>query len=108
MINVKKGNPIILYSQGHEFYDTHPNIIGNIIIYNTTTNKRVYNTVNNTVTFTDENGRITIPDIITTTDQYSHTFQHRDQKTENRDFTLQVQGIPRLNIRNSIADRRKL
>lgn len=93
MINVKKGNPIILYSQGHEFYDTHPNIIGNIIIYNTTTNKRVYNTVNNTVTFTDENGRITIPDIITTTDQYSLTFQHRDQNTENRDFTLQVQGV---------------
>lgn len=93
MITVKKGNPIIVYSQGHEFYDTHPDIIGDIIIYNTTQNRRIYNTANNTVTYTDENGRITIPDIITTTDQYSLTFQHRDQNTENRDFTVQVQGV---------------
>ena len=93
MINVKKGNPIILYTQGLEFYDTHPDIIDTITIYNTTTNKRVYNTANNTVTYTDENGRITIPNIITTTDQYSLTFTHKNQNTENKSFTVQVQGV---------------
>ena len=93
MITVKRGNPLILYTQGHEFYDTHPDIITSIVVINETLNKRVYNTVNNTVTYNDENGRITIPDIITTTDLYSLTFTHKDANTENKPYTIQVQGV---------------